>query len=77
MRILVCGGRDFSNEMALTTALCALIPDVDHVIVGGAPGADTLAEKWARGRCIPVTVYMADWLFHGKAAGPLRNMKMR
>jgi len=72
----VCGGRAFTNERLLRDTLNRMMPEVDHVIVGGAKGADELAEKWARGRAIPVTVYTADWLFHGKAAGPLRNIRM-
>jgi YspA, cpYpsA-related SLOG family len=75
-RVLVCGGRDFADQAFLDDYLNAIVADISHVIVGGAPGADTLAERWARAHCIPFTVYMADWLFHGKAAGPLRNRRM-
>lgn len=76
MRILVCGGRDYGNVMQLTNTLNEYLPHLDHLIVGGAPGADTMAEMWARTHAIPFTVYMADWLFHGRAAGPLRNRRM-
>lgn len=75
-RILVCGGRDFTDQVLLDQFLNVAIADIEHVIVGGAPGADTLAERWARAHCIPFTVYMADWSLHGKAAGPLRNRRM-
>lgn len=44
-----------------------------EVVSGGARGADTLGEKWARSKNIPVTIYKPDWIKHGKAAGPIRN----
>ena len=49
---------------------------VTHVIVGGAKGADTIAERWAREKSIPVTVYPANWDRDKKAAGPIRNKLM-
>jgi hypothetical protein len=39
-------------------------------------GADGLGERWAADRGIPVTVFLADWDKHGRAAGPIRNTGM-
>ncbi len=47
-----------------------------HMYVGDALGADKIARAWASVRCIPVTVFVADWQRHGKAAGPIRNEEM-
>jgi len=43
------------------------------VISGGAPGADTMAERWAAENGIPFRMHPADWDTHGRRAGPKRN----
>jgi len=77
-RVLVCGGRDYTDRDALYVALDRL--HADHrfatVIAGGARGADTLAVQWAEHRGIPTEVYMADWDGLGRKAGPIRNQRM-
>jgi len=49
---------------------------VSVVIHGAAPGADTLAGRWAELRRVPVEAFPADWEKHGRAAGPIRNAPM-
>jgi hypothetical protein len=46
------------------------------LIAGGARGADTLAEEWAKIQEVECSVYHADWAKHGRAAGPIRNQQM-
>lgn len=46
------------------------------IIAGGAPGADTVAEEWARENGCLVEVFPADWNTHGKSAGFIRNSQM-
>jgi hypothetical protein len=46
------------------------------VVSGGAPGVDTLAERWAEQHDIPVTGFPAEWSRYGKKAGPIRNKEM-
>lgn len=46
------------------------------LIHGAAPGADTLAEKWALEMEVPVFGFPADWKKHKRAAGPIRNKRM-
>jgi hypothetical protein len=62
MRVLVCGGRDFSDKVMLASALDAIHADrpFSLVIHGAAPGADTLAGEWADSRGIPVAPFPAD-----------------
>lgn len=74
MRLLVCGGRDFTDRDWLYSVLDDIKPAV--VIHGAAPGADTLAGDWAKERGVPVEAYPADWDKHGRAAGPIRNSRM-
>lgn len=78
-RILVCGGRTFSDAPLLYKTLDHY-RDLTHnpicLIHGGATGADTLAGQWAAARNIPCNVYPADWATHGRAAGFMRNQQM-
>lgn len=83
MRILVCGGRDYDNRSAVALALKEFRPenvarDVSDaiLILGGAPGADRLAEEWADTWGVRKRIFPANWLAHGKAAGPIRNQRM-
>lgn len=88
MRILVCGGRDFSDYDLLGKTLLGLFPPAtddmstwmvpsDTVIIhGDADGADQLADQWAVVHWVQIERYPADWERHGRAAGPIRNKQM-
>lgn len=79
MRVLVCGGRNFTDYEALAIALgmAHLIRGpFTEVIHGGAKGADALAGQWARAKNVPVRVYHADWRRYGDKAGTIRNAMM-
>lgn len=74
MKLLVCGGRDFKDKNLLTTFLDTL--QIECVVHGGAAGADSLAGEYALRRGIPEIIVPAQWKFHGKGAGPIRNSWM-
>lgn len=85
LRVLVCGGRDYTDRAEVDKMLFAL--DATHgpisvVIHGGASGADTLAHRWVRamiaaGSKMEEQEYRADWKqYYGIAAGPIRNRIM-
>lgn len=78
MRLLVCGGRNWSNKSFLYDTLDYAHKNtyVSVVIEGEARGADTLARMWAESRGIPVERYPASWDKYGKAAGAMRNLQM-
>jgi hypothetical protein len=78
MRVLVCGGRTFSQYSLLSRTLDEFhkLNKITELCHGGARGADTLAGAWAMARRIPVKVYRADWTKHGRSAGPIRNVTM-
>jgi hypothetical protein len=78
VKVLVCGGRLYSNKDALYTILDHIHTKkiIDLIIHGGARGADSLAGEWAIDNGISVAVYKADWNKHGKGAGPIRNETM-
>lgn len=75
MRVLVCGGRDYDEKWFLFDVLNAL-DSVSVVIQGGAKGADALAKEWANIKGIPCEEFKADWVTYGRAAGPMRNLRM-
>jgi hypothetical protein len=81
-RILVCGGRDFTDYRLLCKTLDGLfpapmLPPNDTVIIhGDAAAADRLAGQWATNKMLKVERYPADWAKHGRAAGPIRNKQM-
>lgn len=80
-RILVCGGRRYSDMHAMFKTLDSYtaaggehaLDTVSCLVTGGAPGADTLAERWARDRGVPLMIMPAAWDKFGPSAGPIRN----
>lgn len=82
MKILVCGGRDYSNEKFLFNALDFFHSQksIDCIVHGACSyksgGADILAEKWAKLRQIKYIGIPAKWNQEGKYAGPNRNQIM-
>lgn len=73
-RVLVCGGRDYTNAEYMKLILDQAKPSV--IIHGAAPGADSLAGEWARANGVPVEEYPARWEEEGPSAGPRRNLRM-
>lgn len=73
-KVLVCGGRDFTDKSLLYNVLDKVQPK--YIIHGGARGADYLGGCYARDKGIPYQVYPANWDRDRKAAGPIRNQRM-
>lgn len=87
MRILVCGGRDFSATNAFNWLQSNLKDEVSHatgcaiwslsaIIHGGARGADEGAAAFGASENVKVLRFDADWKRFGRSAGHIRNMKM-
>lgn len=78
MRVLVCGGRYFSDQELLNKTLDSFAKRhvIDAIIEGNASGADRMAGFWARKHGIDNLKYPADWNRYGPAAGPMRNQEM-
>lgn len=78
MRVLVCGGRDFTDAARMRVILGRLhrANRFTLLIHGGARGADRLSEDWAGTVQLPVEVYYARWDRLGPAAGHERNARM-
>lgn len=79
-RILVSGSRDFDDYDLLANQLRRIIRkegrDPDKIIHGGAPGADSLASKFAHEWKINLDIVGAQWGDYGSSAGALRNSDM-
>lgn len=80
-RVLVCGGREFTDRAFIFEQLDALHAQYPfHIVIHGcARGADTLAGEWAEERKIKVAkfpVSREEWKKYGWRAGHLRNERM-
>lgn len=85
-RIIVAGGRDFSDFSLLCNKLDYLLRDKikTHKIVivsGGAKGADTLGEIYAKQRGFEVDRYPVKWIWKdnrciNRDEGYKRNVRM-
>lgn len=73
MKLAVVGSRSFCNEEKLENTLESIKDRVTMVVSGGAKGADSLAESWAKKNGIPTTVFKPDWQKYGRGAGVVRN----
>ena len=80
LRVIVAGGRDFSDYKCLEKTLDSFFEvrsDYRPVIVSGcASGADSLGEEYARLKLIRCDKFPARWDLYGAAAGYRRNIEM-
>lgn len=82
-RLLIAGSRGAHMSMeAIDSVFASLMngfPDVDEpliVVTGGARGADTYGDDWARAKGHISEIHKADWDKYGKRAGYIRNQEM-
>jgi hypothetical protein len=78
MKCIIAGGRYFKptrDSVPFLDILVRVYP-ITEVVSGCASGADSLGERWANARNIPVAQFPAEWARYGNAAGPLRNEQM-
>jgi predicted Rossmann-fold nucleotide-binding protein len=84
VRVIVCGGRDYTDRESVFKALRKLRDKAVaedgllQLISGGCPtGADALAREFAKTeKSVLIYLEPADWEAYGKAAGPIRNKLM-
>lgn len=76
MKIIVTGGRLFTNREFAWRCLDDLDYPVTCLVHGDARGADRLARDWAIARGIEHVAHPAPWHEYGPAAGPIRNAEM-
>lgn len=78
MKIIVCGGRNYADVDHVWRVLSDLddVEGITSIAHGGATGADSEADLWAKHNRKSVQAFRARWRQEGKAAGPLRNQRM-
>lgn len=76
--VIIAGSRVF-NDYQMLARHCDYLFSAHKptsIISGTARGADTLGERYAKERGIPVQRFPAQWDKYGKRAGYLRNQEM-
>jgi hypothetical protein len=76
MKTIIAGSRGFNNYAILENAMSQCLWPITEVVSGCARGADTLGERWAHAKRIPVKLFPADWDRDGNRAGYIRNAQM-
>lgn len=71
----IVGSREFDDYGLLIESIFDVLAlqEIRQVVSGGAKGADSLAERFAKDFNIPLVVHKANWNKYGKAAGMIRN----
>ena len=83
-KLIIAGTRSFNDYELLRSILstlfmkhhCWTIDWNEEIVSGGAPGADTLAVRYATEANMPFKVFPADWKKYGRSAGQRRNRQM-
>lgn len=78
LKLCVNGSRTFNNYPLLRDKLDEVLGNLSEtyevsLIIGGALGADKLAEQYAKEFDVPNKIIPADWFTYGKCAGFIRN----
>ena len=78
MKLAVVGSRGFDDYDLLKLKLDTIHSrrPISVIISGGAYGADSLAERWARENRLELLVFLPDWEQFGKSAGYKRNIQI-
>lgn len=78
LAVIGIGSRDLSTaHIDKVWAILNKTPLGSTIFSGGAPGADTIVERWTENQPdVNFVKFEADWKRHGKAAGPIRNRAM-
>jgi hypothetical protein len=78
MKVLVTGGRDYSDATRVGYELAKLLSQYPSLEIaqGAARGADTLAALWCERYEVPQKFFPANWTLHGRSAGAIRNRVM-
>lgn len=78
--IIICGTRDFDDEVFMKTHLDTLLKNLDRnkitIFSGLAKGPDSYAIKYAMNNKFELHRFPADWKRDGKSAGMMRNEQM-
>jgi hypothetical protein len=71
MKVAIVGSRTFNDYELMSNTLKRI--NITKIISGGAFGADTLAERYAKEQNIETKIFLPEWDKYGKKAGFIRN----
>lgn len=74
-KVAVIGSRNWPDPEAVRDYIQSLDQD-DIVVSGGARGVDQWAEIYAQERGLSTIILPANWSYHGRQAGLLRNQEI-
>lgn len=78
IKLAIVGSRTFDNYDELNIMINKIIKENNYnislIISGGAKGADTFAEQYAKENNIETLIFPAEWKKYGRRAGYLRNV---
>ncbi len=61
MKIIIAGGRNANDYLMVKKAIEESKFNIQEIISGGAKGADSLGEKYAKENNIKLTIFKAEW----------------
>ena len=76
MKVIIAGSRDIDDYDIIDAAVKRSGYNITEVVSGTARGPDKLGEEYAINHDIPIKKFPADWNYHGKVAGYIRNKEM-
>lgn len=78
MKLGIIGGRTFMDSEMMEKTIISLydIKNITVIVSGGAGGADTLGEMFAKKYNIITSVHKPLWDRYGKGASYIRNQKI-
>lgn len=83
MKLGIVGSRDFDDYRSFKTAVIKVLEEwkydisqVEHIVSGGAKGADTLAEQLAKEYGIPTIIFLPQYDLYQKTAPLIRNTEI-
>ena len=71
LKLAVVGSRSFNDYKKMESILEGYLPFI--LVSGGADGADSLAERFAREKDLEIIIHYPEWKKYGRRAGYLRN----
>lgn len=77
IKLAVVGSRNFVNYRLVKETILQNVDinRIKYLISGGAVGADSLAQQFAKEHGLPILIFYPDWNI-GKHAGFLRNERI-
>ena len=79
-RLIIAGGREFSDYPLLAQNVEAFVNELDdpeiEIVCGCARGADSLGEEYGKSKGYKINYYKPNWDLYGRSAGMIRNNQM-